>query len=492
MTTSPSPAPTLNIGLKHKARNTASLLVNDAVTRAVTFVIYMLISRYLGAEEFGQLSLTLAIFYLLQSLAPAGLKILVMREVARDRENTNRYFVNGSLVAGALSLLALLALLLFLEIMGYSQNTVNIVLLVSFGIVPFSLSAICEAIFQAWEQIRFITIANVPLNLLRGALAWWLLSRTGSLLPIGWLFLATYVITFLMEWALYAVFITRPKLEFDLGFAWKLLKSSATFLGLQSVIAVMGSFLLIAISKIASEADAGFYNAANQLMAPIILFCQSVAMSLFPTLCRRYDAGLPAFKRFSTQLAEFLNVFTLPAAVGLFILANPILLLLYDNPDFLAASVVLRITAWNLIVKGLTSVLGRMLIASQREKVLFRILIVELVFHVILGIGLTLWLGLVGASIATLLTALLEIVLHWIPVRKVVGQFDLGAAFWKPLAASLAMGLYLILAVGAGMNLWLMILSAAAIYGIFWLALSAWASGGLRQFKAAFIRQWSE
>ncbi len=492
MTTPPSPAPQINTGLKDKARNTASLLVNDAVTRAVTFVIYMLISRYLGADEFGQLSLTLAIFYLLQSLAPAGLKILVMREVARDRQDTNRYFVNGSLVAAATSLVALLLLLVFLEVMGYSQDTVNIVLLVSFGIVPFSLSAICEAIFQAWEQIRFITVANVPLNLVRGVLAWWLLSRTGSLLPIGWLFLATYVVTFLMEWGLYALFITRPKLEFDLGFAWTLLKSSTTFVALQTVIAALGSFLLIVISKITSEANAGFYNAANQLMAPIILFCQSVAMSLFPTLCRRHDAGLPAFKRFSTQLAEFLNVFTLPAAVGLFILADPILLLLYDNPDFLAASIVLRITAWNLVVKGLTSVFGRMLIASQREKTLFRILLVELVFHIVLGVGLTLWLGLVGASIATLLTALLEIVLHWLPVRKVVGQFNLGAAFWKPLASSLAMALYLLLVLNSGMHVLLMLLSAAAVYGVFWLAVSAWTNGGLRQFKAAFIRQWSE
>jgi O-antigen/teichoic acid export membrane protein len=417
---------------------------------------------------------------------------VVRRDGARDRNNTNQYFVTGSLGAAATSLVALLFLLVFLKVMGYSQDTVNIVLLVSFGIIPFSLSAICEAIFQAWEQVRFITVANVPLNIIRGALAWWLLARTGDLLPIGWLILATYMVTFLMEWGLYTLFITRPKLEFDLSFAWTLLKSSTTFLALQTVIAVLGSFLLIVISKITSEANAGFYNAANQLMAPIILFCQSVAMSLFPTLCRRHDAGLPAFKRFSTQLAEFLNVFTLPAAVGLFILADPILLLLYGNSDFLAASVVLRITAWNLVVKGLTSVLGRMLIASQREKILFRILLVELAFHVILGISLTLWLGLIGASIATLMTALLEIVLHWLPVHKVVGQFNLGAAFWKPLAASLAMALYLLLVLQSGMHVLLMLLSAAVVYGAFWLVISAWSSGGLRQFKTAFIQQWTE
>ena len=39
-------------GVKRKVGNAASLFANDAVQRAITFVIYMLISRYLGAEEF--------------------------------------------------------------------------------------------------------------------------------------------------------------------------------------------------------------------------------------------------------------------------------------------------------------------------------------------------------------------------------------------------------------------------------------------------------
>ncbi|HNZ12382.1 MAG TPA: hypothetical protein PKL11_01910, partial [Anaerolineaceae bacterium] len=42
--------------------NTASLVTNDLVNRAITFVLYALIARYLGAYEFGQMSITLIIF----------------------------------------------------------------------------------------------------------------------------------------------------------------------------------------------------------------------------------------------------------------------------------------------------------------------------------------------------------------------------------------------------------------------------------------------
>lgn len=481
-----------NQGIKRKIGNAASLFANDAVTRAITFVIYMLISRYLGAEEFGQLSLTLAIFYLLQSLAPAGLKILVMREVARDRSATNQYFVNGSLVAMGTSVLALGILLIFLYLVGYSKDTVNIVLLVSVGLIPFSMAAISEAIFQAWEQIRFITIANVPLNIARGLIAFWLLSRNGNLISIAYLFLATYVITLLVEWLLYFVFIDRPTLKIDLHFSFDLLRSSATFLALQSVIAILGSFLLIVLSKIASETDAGFYNAASQIMSPIILFCQSIAMSLFPAMCRRYDAGLSPFRNFSEQLAEILNIFTIPAAVGLFVLAEPILLLLYGNQEFLAASTVLRISAVILVFKGITSVLGRMLIASKNENTLFKILVIELIVHVILGIAMTLWLGLIGAAIATLLTAVLEIILHIVPVWKALKGFRLETSLWKPFIASIVMAAYIIFVQGAGVGIVVVILTAVMVYAIVWLALSIWTAGGFQQLKSNYIRQWSE
>jgi O-antigen/teichoic acid export membrane protein len=479
-------------GVKRKVGNAASLFANDAVQRAITFVIYMLISRYLGAEEFGQLSLTLAIFYLLQSLAPAGLKILVMREVARDRSATNQYFINGSLVAMVTSILALGILLIFLSLAGYSQDTVNIVLLISVGLIPFSMAAISEAIFQAWEQIRFITVANVPLNIARGLIAFWLLSRNGDLISIGYLFLATYVVTLLVEWSLYFLFIARPELKIDLRFSFDLLRSSATFLALQSVIAVLGSFLLIVLSKIASETDAGFYNAASQIMSPIILFCQSIAMSLFPAMCRRYDAGLSPFRNFSEQLAEILNIFTIPAAVGLFVLAEPILILLYGNKEFLAATTVLQISAGILIFKGITSVLGRMLIASKNENTLFKILIIELIIHVILGIAMTLWLGLIGAAIATLLTAVLEVILHIVPVWRALKGFHLEASLWKPLIASLGMAAFITFVRGAGAGIVVILLSAVMIYAMIWLALSIWTAGGFQQLKSNYLRQWSE
>ncbi|TEU13176.1 MAG: hypothetical protein E3J25_06220, partial [Anaerolineales bacterium] len=59
--------------LRRIARNAASILASDIVSRATTFVLYALVARYLGAVEFGQMSLALSMFYTFGVFAGAGL-----------------------------------------------------------------------------------------------------------------------------------------------------------------------------------------------------------------------------------------------------------------------------------------------------------------------------------------------------------------------------------------------------------------------------------
>src|SRR5438552_18209923 len=82
-------------GLGRILGNAASILASDVVNRGTSFVLYALVARHLGAFAFGQLSLALTLFYTFQVLAAAGLRTLVVREVAKDKRKTNSYLVNG-------------------------------------------------------------------------------------------------------------------------------------------------------------------------------------------------------------------------------------------------------------------------------------------------------------------------------------------------------------------------------------------------------------
>ena len=157
----------LSNNLRRIASNAASMLASDVINRATTFALYALVARSLGAYEFGQLSLALTLFYTFQILAVAGLKTLITREVAKHRERTDELLVNGSIVILATAFASIAALALFVRVMGYTPDTSKVVLLLSLGLIPYALGSICEAIFQGWERMRLIAIANIPVNVLK-------------------------------------------------------------------------------------------------------------------------------------------------------------------------------------------------------------------------------------------------------------------------------------------------------------------------------------
>src|SRR6202795_936711 len=88
----------MTLNLRTAGGNALSILTSDVMNRATSFVMYALIARHLGAQEFGQLSLAFSLFYMFQVFAVAGLKVLIIRQVAKDRSQSSLYFINASMI----------------------------------------------------------------------------------------------------------------------------------------------------------------------------------------------------------------------------------------------------------------------------------------------------------------------------------------------------------------------------------------------------------
>jgi O-antigen/teichoic acid export membrane protein len=476
--------PTMS-GLRKIAGNAASMLTSDAVNRSTTFVLYALIARHLGTHEFGQMSLALTLFYIAQVFALAGVKQVIVRAVAKDRTKTRQYLTSGSVIVVASSLLSIAGLMLFVALVGYSADTAAIILLISVGLFPYTLSAICEAVFQAWERMRYIAYANVPANIAKVVLAFVVLSMGYGLYSLVALLLFSLAAVMVIEWWLMLRHIARPAIKMDLRFSRALVKESSTFLGIDAFIAIMGSVNILLLSKLATEQEVGLYSSANQLMVPLMLVYQGIVLSVYPIMCRRFDTSPQSLKRISEYLIEVLLVLALPIVVGLFFLSDQVLLLLYANKDFVLASEVLRIIIWTSVLTALTNVLGQVLWASLREKVTLRIVIVDGVVGLVFGAILIGPFGLVGAAVAAVLTKIVDYIQHYVSVSRVLPGIRITRLAWKPAVASAGMGVYLALV--KDQDLIVTILFSGLLYLGLLFALAAWSSGGLRRLKARYL-----
>jgi O-antigen/teichoic acid export membrane protein len=155
--------------------------------------------------------------------------------------------------------------------------------------------------------------------------------------------------------------------------------------------------------------------------------------------------------------------------------------LLYKNAAFSQAFPALRIVAWALILQAFTSVLGQVLVASHREKITLRIVVVDAFVNLAVGWPLIRMFGLRGAAIALLLTRAADCCQHYIPAAHLLSGIPVASIVWKPLVAGTCMAAYL--AAPAGRAGILAGVSATLIYSAALLAVAIWASGGLRQFR---------
>ena len=112
----------MTLSLRKTGGNALSILSSDVMNRATSFVLYALVARHLGVQEFGELTLAFTLFYVFQVFAVVGLKTLIIRQVAKDRTQTWLYFTNGSGIVALTSLSSFLVLFGFVGLMHYPPN----------------------------------------------------------------------------------------------------------------------------------------------------------------------------------------------------------------------------------------------------------------------------------------------------------------------------------------------------------------------------------
>jgi O-antigen/teichoic acid export membrane protein len=418
-------------GLVRILANAISILAADVVNRGTTFVLYALVARYLGAFEFGQLSLALTLFYTFQVLAAAGLKTLVVREVARDKEKTNAYLVNGSATVTATFLVSVAFLFAFVRVMGYSRPTASLILFLSLGLLPASLAALFEGLFQAWEKMHLIAMGNVPANAVKAGVAFVALTHGSSLYQLAAVILMTQVTIAVIEWRLLRRHIVQPRRGFEFGFSLRMLRSSVPFLGIDVTIAVWASVQIVLLSALAGETEVGFYSAAAQVLVPVGLLFQSLTQTMFPIMCRRFEQDCRDLKQVAESVLACLLAAAIPVSGILFALADRVLALLYRD-KFVAAVPVLRILVWSVVLGAITQALGQVLLAGGRELVTLRIVAVNTAVSLVLGMLLIHLLGpLPGAAFATLITAAVNVVQHYMPVSRLLGGISVGRLSWS-------------------------------------------------------------
>ena len=143
------------------AKNTGVLAISNIITSILGFFLLIYIARYLGEVGFGKYSFALAFTGLFAIIASFGMNNYIIRELARNKEQTNEYLTNILIIKLLLSFLTFGFIVLTINIMDYPQDTTYAVYLFGIYMILSSFAQTFRAVFQAFERMEYDAVVMV-------------------------------------------------------------------------------------------------------------------------------------------------------------------------------------------------------------------------------------------------------------------------------------------------------------------------------------------
>lgn len=379
----------------------------------IGFLATVYFARVLGAEIWGFYALVVAVYTWLRFGGRVGIAGAITKRIS-EGEDQAEFFTAGLIVVFWFGLVVSVTVLVLRDLVNSYVGAPVAELIVVLTLTGLLFSFVTAAL-QGKRLVHVSELLKPGNTVVRIVIQLGLvtigLGLTGLIIgKIAGLLMGAIAGMFFLS-----VGLGRPKIEhfrslFNYAkYAWLGRLSGRTFENADIV--VLGAFVPATL--------VGVYSVAWSIATFLMLFAGSISSTLFPEISRastEHDA-----ERISTFVTDSLAYGGLIVIPGLFgaLVIDDRLLLIYSG-EFVQGTEVLTILILATLVYSYHKQLLNALNAIDRPDVTFRINAVFLVANVVLNVILILWIGWVGAAVATALSASLGVILSFRAARMLI------------------------------------------------------------------------
>lgn len=442
------------------AKNTAVLFAAQFVVAILSLVLSISIARKLGDVTFGEYSFALAFTAIFAVFSDLGYNTLLLREVAKDKSQVNKYLNNTLGIDALLSILIFALIVIVINLMGYPANTKNVVYLFGIYTLLRSFSGVFKVTFRAFEKMEYEAGIAIFTNIIRVSLGLLVLFLGYSLIELALVFIFLSIFDVLFSLLVCKRKFVKPKIELNFNF-WKNTIKIALPLSMLSMFGIIYVRAdTIMLSMIKGDAVVGWYNAAYNLIRQLKIIPILFLTSLFPAALGVFNKSKSQFYRYYEKSIRYLVALGLPMAIGLTLFSKDIIIFIYGD-QYINSIPALRILSWDCLLLFIYVALGNALVGMGKERqVVFSALICAGV-NITLNFFLIPKFSLVGSAVATVFAETILLFSYLYLLKKYLRNLPIYKIIVKPTLASIPMiGIAILLNV----NLILVILLSAITY----------------------------
>lgn len=448
---------------KSLLKNTVALSIPSAVNPFVSLALVYVISRKLGVDGMGQYAILFSYLNIFTTIASLGLGGLIVREVARNPENQGILTTNSVLFGIVSSVIAMFIMDFGVTFLGYDDELRLAFLVGSVSIIPASCARFLESTFRAIEKSEFIAIEQFLENISKVLFCIAVVLTGYGIVAIS----AVTVLTKFLALGILVYFYIRVIGNFELRFkrsVWTLLvKQSPVFMGIAICSTIHLNIDTIMLSKLADISSVGIYSAAARINQMNVIIPMGFSMAILPIFSRHFGYGLENLQEKTLLSLRLVMIVCLPMVVGVIVLADKIILLIY-GPKFYQSILILKLIAPILIPYSMILILAQTLIAANYQQVDFKINLVAALIATASNYILILPFAEYGAVMANMITILIFLGLQLLFIFKKLFPLDLMGIATKPFLA--AIGMAFLTYIAREINLFLNVALSAIVYSV--------------------------
>ncbi|HEY9286562.1 MAG TPA: flippase [Candidatus Dormibacteraeota bacterium] len=386
-------------------RNSVLVVGARAVAKLAVFVVVALLLRYLAPEQYGRFAAMVVYVTLVGVIADLGMQTVFIRDVSRDRDLFKRYL--GTLISARLllSLGALLVLALVLRILSPAllpYTVAGFVLLLT-----TSYSSLLRAIFYIRGRLGYEAVAIVIEALIVLALTIVAIHGRAGWDAFLWCYSASYLFTSLFAvGVLFGRWRERVAPRFEMTLLRGLLIAGVPLALGFTITSIYAQVDVVLLQLFKGFQLVGWYSAANRYIDAVAWIPQSAMGAVFPALSMVAAARQPQLAFAYQKSYKMLAVLGVPLAVGIGVLAFPLIRLLAPSGHFDAAVPALQLLAPSVLLLFVNNAFIYTLTAINRQLDFTRLTVATLIVNLVLNLALIPPFSVLGAASASTLTEL--------------------------------------------------------------------------------------
>ncbi len=366
MSGAPGTAGTPSADYQTVARNSVVLLTRHVLLWGLNGLLVLFLPKYLGDEGLGRLQFSLSFVMLFSIGVALGARHFLIKEIARDRDNIQRYL--GSAITLRLFAAAVVLGLIYFatRVFGDARDAGQLVYLAALWMVVTSFAALLASVLQGRERMSWAAMAEIAGKLTVVAVGIPVLVKGMGVSA----YLAVLVLGAAVHCSLIAAFVARKfsvRLSVQTSQMKTLVVGGAPFLLMGFLLNVYAQVDVVMLKAYTSDAVVGWYAAASQLFGTVEFIPAALTTAMLPAMARTYITDLEALAKIARNGVVFGAMVVVPIAVGTSLLASELIDFLPYPDGFRNSAPLLMIMAFSIPVTAILTIFGTIAMASDRQ-----------------------------------------------------------------------------------------------------------------------------